>query len=187
MVPVTTVFIIDNVKYRYQYNVQYKMNINKFLLRFIFRKKKNSSLVFFRIRFSNSGKSYPYPVNNGPNPCFLLFVQTGFISEKTGGRKFRDIKKSFAKLIHFVYILSKCLVSRTGSGSRVFERYDLDPADNGPDSSHLLTPTGLAMGAVPVGGFAPYMVPHSQPLIHTEANSILPIQNLLRSPGTSTL
>lgn len=40
------------------------------------------------------------------------------------------------------------------------------------------------MGAVPVGGFAPYLVPHSQPLLHTEANSLLPIQNLLRSPGT---
>ena len=107
--------------------------------------------------------------------------------KKPGVENFVTFKKSFAMLIHFVYILSKCLVSRTGSGSRVFERYDLDPADNGPDSSHLLTPTGLAMGAVPVGGFAPYMVPHSQPLIHTEANSILPIQNLLRSPGTSTL
>jgi hypothetical protein len=42
---------------------------------------------------------------------------------------------------------------------------------------------GLAMGAIPVGGFAPYMVPHSQALIHNEANSLLPIQNLLRSPG----
>jgi hypothetical protein len=40
------------------------------------------------------------------------------------------------------------------------------------------------MGAVPVGGFAPYMVPHSQSLVHKETNTILPIQNLLRSPGT---
>ena len=39
------------------------------------------------------------------------------------------------------------------------------------------------MGAVPVGGFAPYMVPHTQALIHNEANTLLPIQNLLRSPG----
>jgi hypothetical protein len=47
----------------------------------------------------------------------------------------------------------------------------------------ILLCAGLAMGAIPVGGFAPYMVPHSQALIHNEANSLLPIQNLLRSPG----